>query len=75
MRLFRRNARVPRVPEGNPRRPVSNVRVGFVLTKASFYGCAPCADGEHGTILDDGTCACCRWSPEWKAGTFIEDVR
>lgn len=54
--------------------PTSNVRVGRVLTLDSFYGCASCADGEHGSILDDGTCACCRWTPEFRTGQFIAAV-
>jgi hypothetical protein len=50
--------------------PRSNVRIGHVLTAESFYGCAPCADGEHGSI-EDGRCACCGWDPAYKAGSFI----
>jgi hypothetical protein len=52
--------------------PTSNVRIVRVLTVDSFYGCDPCADGEHGSILDDGTCACCRWLPIFKAGDTLE---
>lgn len=59
---------------GNPRLPISNVRVGRVLTLDSFYGCQPCADGEHGTI-EDGACLCCRWDAAAKAGTFIPVTR
>lgn len=50
--------------------PISNVRVGRVLTLDSFYGCQPCADGEHGSI-EDGLCRCCRWTPDFHAGSFI----
>lgn len=49
---------------------MSNVRVGRVLTAKSFYGCAPCADGDHGTV-EDGRCVCCGWDPSCKEGTFI----
>lgn len=51
--------------------PTSNVRVGVVLTPDSFYGCDPCSDGEHGSILEDGTCACCRWAPDMRSGMFV----
>lgn len=50
--------------------PRSNVRVVRPLTLASFYGCQPCADGDHGTV-EDGLCACCRWEPSLKAGDVL----
>lgn len=72
-RLFRRNTRVPRI-EGNPRRPVSNVRVGYVLTPADFWDCEDCASGKHGLPEDDRptVCRCCRWEFSFRAGSFIE---
>lgn len=51
--------------------PTSNVRVLRELTRASFYGCDDCADGNHGALDEQGMCSCCRWAPEFRAGYLI----